>query len=384
MRIAFLGTRGLPARYGGFETCAEELGRRLADRGHDVRVYCRRSRVGPRLSRYLGMRLVHLPAIKIRSLETLSHVFVSLLHALLRKNDILLVFNYASVPLLALPAWLGKTIVLHMDGMEWTRQKWEGLGRWYFALAERLAVLLPLPLISDARAIQVYYRKRYGRETHFLSYGAPLLATRTPAVLDRVGLSSRGYFLQIARFEPENNIHLTIRAFQSLETEKQLVLIGGNAYRSRYAVAVRSTTDPRIRFLGFCYDPDLLRELLCHSYAYIHGNEAGGTNPGLLQAMAAGSFIIARDVVYNREVADGAARFFPKNAAGLLAELRWTLHHPEAMSAGREQARDIVRRRYDWNRVTDEYEALFHRLAPNRPRPGAPSPGAAAQRPASR
>jgi glycosyltransferase involved in cell wall biosynthesis len=362
MRIALIGTRGVPARYGGFETCAEELGRRLAARGHDVRVYCRKSADRPRLASYLGIRLIHLPAIRLRSLETLSHVFLALVHALFNRNDVILVFNYASSPLLAIPAWLGRRIVLHMDGMEWARQKWAGLGRLYFALAERLAVGLPIPLISDARAIQDYYRERHGRETVFLSYGAPLLTSRTQAALDRLGLKPGGYFLQMARFEPENNIHLSLRAFEKLATDKALVLVGGSAYRTRYVESLAPGRDPRVRFLGFCYDPDTLRELLCHSYAYIHGNEAGGTNPGLLQAMAAGSFIIARDVVFNREVAGDAARYFPKSVAGLRAEMQRAIDQPEALVKRRERARTIIRERYDWDRVTDGYETLFQSL----------------------
>ncbi len=363
MRIAFVGTRGVPARYGGFETCAEELGKRLAARGHDVCVYCRRGPEKTRLSNYLGMKLVHLPVIRLRSLETLSHVMLALLHALFaRRNDVILVFNYASSPLLAVPAWMGLRIVLHMDGIEWARQKWVGLGHRYFALAERLAVRLPIPLISDSRAIQDYYRERHGRETVFLSYGAPQLESRAPEILIRQGLRSRGYFLQMARFEPENNIHLTLRAFERLETDKNLVLIGGSTYRSGYVDSLRKTKDPRVRFLGFCYDPDVLRELLCHSYAYIHGNEAGGTNPGLLQAMAAGSFALARDVVYNREVAGDKARYFAKTTESLLAEMRWAVGHPEALQEGREASRRIIRERYDWDRVTDGYEALFRKL----------------------
>ncbi len=362
MRIALIGTRGVPARYGGFETCAEELGRRLAARGHDVRVYCRYGPDRPRLRSYLGMSLIHLPAIRLRSLETLSHVCLALAHALFKKNDVILVFNYASSPLLAVPAWLGRRIVLHMDGMEWARQKWAGLGHLYFALAERLAVGLPIPLISDARAIQAYYRERHGRETVFLSYGAPLQASRKPDILESLGLKPRGYILQMARFEPENNIHLSVRAFERLHTDMSLVLIGGTAYRSRYLAGLLPSRDPRVRHLGFCYDPETLRELLCNSYAYVHGNEAGGTNPGLLQAMAAGSFVIARDVVFNREVAGDAALYFPKSVAGLQAEMQWALDHPEALQRGRDRARAIIRERYDWDRVTDGYEALFRGL----------------------
>lgn len=363
MRIAFIGTRGVPARYGGFETCAEELGRRLAARGHDVCVYCRREPKKPRLASYLGMKLVHLPVIRLRSLETLSHVTLALLHALFaRRNDVILVFNYASSPLLALPAWLGRRIVLHMDGIEWARQKWVGLGHRYFALAERLAVRLPIPLISDARAIQDYYRERHGRETVFLSYGAPRLESRAPELLARYGLKSRGYFLQMARFEPENNVHLSLRAFEGLDADLGLVLIGGSTYRSAYVEALRKTRDPRVLFLGFCYDPDVLRELLCHSYAYIHGNEAGGTNPGLLQAMAAGSFILARDVVYNREVAGDKARYFGKTREALRAEMRWAMENPGRLDAGREASRRIISERYDWDRVADGYEDLFRKL----------------------
>ncbi|MBM3294301.1 MAG: glycosyltransferase family 1 protein, partial [Candidatus Aminicenantes bacterium] len=306
---------------------------------------------------------VHLPALPVRSLETLSHTGLSLLHAAKEGMDALLVFNSANSPLVALPAAAGRKIILHTDGLEWMRDKWSGPGRRYYRLMERMAARLPIVLISDSREIVRHYRQAYGRETRYISYGAPIVESRDPSLLGRFGLEPGGYFLQIARFEPENNQLLAVRAFEKLETEKRFVLVGGARYRTKYAEEMKSTGDSRILFPGFCYEPDVLRELLCHARAYIHGNEVGGTNPGLLQAMGAGAIVIARDVPFNREVCAEAALYFRKDADDLREKMRWVLAHEEEGRAFRERARRIVRERYDWEEVASEYERLFIEVA---------------------
>ena len=172
MRIALIGTRGVPGRYGGFETCAEELGKRLVQRGHEVTVYCRPSYYEEKLDEFLGMKLVYLREIRLKSFETLYHTFVSLLHALRQKFDILLVFNAANSPALILPKLFRKKVLLHMDGLEWKRGKWSALGKKYYKFAEWLATKLRVELIADSKEIQNYYKAQYGKETHYLSYGA--------------------------------------------------------------------------------------------------------------------------------------------------------------------------------------------------------------------
>jgi len=366
MKIALIGTRGVPARYGGFETCAEELGRRLARRGHEVWVYCRSGYYGRRTGFFEGMRLVYLPALPIKFFETPSHTALSLLHILRRRFDILMVFNLANSPLLFLARRPGERIALHLDGLEWTREKWRGPGRMYYQFAARLATRLPVPLISDSREIQKYFRRRFGRGTEYISYGASIEESRHPALLEPFDLRPGSYFLQMARFEPENNILLTIRAFEKLETKMRLALVGGTTYRSKYADEVFATKDPRIRFLGFCYDRDVLRELRTNAFAYIHGNEAGGTNPGLLQAMGAGCFVIARDVPFNREVCGDGAVYFQKHIGELKEKMAWALAHRAELEPPKIRARQIIRARYNWDAVTLDYERLFERICPKR------------------
>ena len=361
LRIAFIGTRGVPARYGGFETCAEEVGKRLVRRGHDVRVYCRSRYYPERLKFHEGMRLIRLPALRSRIAETLSHTALSLLHAAFGKTRVCLVFNTANSPLLWIARLAGKRVVLHTDGLEWERDKWRGLGSRYFKWAARRATRLSVPLISDSREIQDYYRRVFSRETEFIAYGAPILESRDPARLDPFGLRPGGYILQMARFEPENNILLTIEAFSRLDAEMKLVLVGGAAYDTSYTRKVKeaAAADPRIVLPGFIYDPDILRELLTNAYAYVHGNEAGGTNPGLLQALGAGCAVLARDVSFNREVCGPEGVYYAADVGDLAEKLRWALDHPERMAGMKEKARRIIRERYDWDAVAAAYERLL-------------------------
>jgi len=400
MNIALIGTRGVPAQYGGFETCAEELGARLVERGHGVTVYCRKGYYSAEDRRtrreYRGMALAYLPALKSRSLETLSHTLLSLFHCLEQKFDRLLVFNCANSPLLTVPLVFRKRAALLLDGLEWKRGKWSRLGKAYYRISERVASKLPVALISDSEEIRRYYRERYGRETHYIPYGAQIQTSRESSLIRRLGLEPGEFFLQITRFEPENNPLLTVRAFKGLRTNKKLVLVGGVKYKTAYsdelefeagltgtpnagrcesatktedgsqfpskretenaaaAIAARDIFMP-----GFIYDQDLRRELLTNAFAYIHGNEVGGTNPALLEAMAAGGFVISRDVPYNREVLADAGIYFKKDEEDLRRKMDWALAREGELTPFREKARMIIREKYNWESVTDAYESLF-------------------------
>jgi glycosyltransferase involved in cell wall biosynthesis len=364
MKIAFIGTRGVPARYGGFETCAEEIGRRLAARGHDITVYARSSYYPDRSPKWEGMRVRYRPAVRLKSLETLSHTAFSLADAARRGFDALLVFNGANSPLLFLARMRGTPVVLHADGLEWMRGKWGRLGRAYFRWAERISARHPGPLVADSDEIGRYFKERYGREAFRIAYGAEVKTSTRPELLAPYGLSPGRYVLQITRFEPENNPHLTVRAFEGLESDMKLVLVGGALYRSKTRLMISGARDPRLVRPGFIYDKDVLRELLCNAAVYVHGNEVGGTNPALLEAMAAGCFVIARDVPFNREVLGGAGIYFRKDASDLREKLDWALGHPAERAAGKAAAVGIIRARYDWDRVVDGYETLFRGLFP--------------------
>lgn len=367
MKIAFFGTRGVPAKYGGFETCAEELGSRLVEHGHEVIVYCRSSYYEEKPRDYRGIKLFYLPELKIRSLETLSHTFLSLVHGLREDCDALLIFNCANSPLLPLPLLFRKRIALHVDGLEWKREKWSSLGRRYYRFTEWLAARLPIVLICDSRAIQKYYRKKYQRETQLVSYGACIQHSQDRSLLRQFNLEPGEYFLQVTRFEPENNPLLSVKAFEQIKTEKKLALVGGVRYRTRYAEELLSTKDPRIVFLGFIYSRPVLRELLSNSFAYIHGNEVGGTNPALLEAMGAGCFVICRDVPFNREVLGDAGIYFAKSADDLKQKMEWALFHAGEIPELKEKGRKIVEQGYNWDSVLEDYTHLFQKMIRTRP-----------------
>ena len=178
LRIALLGTRGVPARYGGFETCVDEVGRRLAARGHEVVVYCRTTTGADATQReYAGMQLVHLPALRRRSLETLSHSGLSVVHLAANRVDAAIVFNAANAPWLPLLRAARIPVATHVDGLEWKRGKWGPVGRRYYRLAESMAVRWSDALIADAAGIQDYYTEQFGAVTRLIAYGAPIIDT---------------------------------------------------------------------------------------------------------------------------------------------------------------------------------------------------------------
>lgn len=361
MRIAMIGTRGVPARYGGFETAVEEVGSRLFKAGHEVTVYCRGD---DRSSEYLGMKRVRLPAVSHPIMETLSHTALSVAHLVAHRTDVAIVFNAANALLLPLIKAAGIPVAVHVDGLEWKRAKWGPMGRRYYLATERLAVAVADELIADAVGIKNYYRERYGADSVFIPYGATLLDTCDTSRLRELNLSPDGYHLVVARLEPENHVDLIIKGYRQSNVGKPLVVVGSVPYPSPHErlVSEMAAADSRIRMLGSVWDVGLLNALYAGSSTYLHGHSVGGTNPSLLRAMGAASDIIALDVVFNREVVGTSGRFF--RTATELTEL---LNAAKATLEGQHQRRAGVRtraeREYRWDDVAGSYEQLCRRLA---------------------
>jgi len=233
MRIALIGTRGVPAHYGGFETAVEEVGRRRVARGHDVTVYCRRQpdETGRTPDTYLGMRLVHLPAMRRKALETLSHTGLSVLH-LTRYGgvDAAIVFNAANAVFLPLLRIRRLPTATHVDGLEWRRAKWGPVGQRYYRLAEALSVRWSDALIADARGISDYYAEEFGADTAEIAYGAPLLERPGSDKLAELGLTPGAYHLVVARFEPENHVDVAIEGYVRSSARLPLVVVGSAPY----------------------------------------------------------------------------------------------------------------------------------------------------------
>lgn len=362
-----IGTRGVPARYGGFETAVEEIGSRLAARGHEVVVYCRGE---DRSATHLGMQRVRRPALAHAALETLSHTALSVAHLVRHRVDAAVLFNAANAPLLPIIRAARIPVAVHVDGLEWKRTKWGPAGRRYYLVNERLAVRWADLLIADAVGIQNYYRTRYGVESRFLAYGAPLVPDPDPVRLAEQGLQPGGYHLVVARLEPENHVDLIVSGYLRSRAGLPLVVVGSVPYPSEHERAVRdlAATDDRVRVLGGVWDQDLLNSLYAGAACYLHGHSVGGTNPSLLRAMGAGAPVIAWDVDFNREVLDDAGRFFA-DPVQLATELEQLEADPVAARAQGGNGRKRAVTTYRWDEVTTGYERLFQEL-PDRRREG--------------
>lgn len=362
MKIAIVGTRGVPASYGGFETFAEELGRRLSDRGHEVWVYGRPGFVDPKLDSYLGMKLVVVPAIRSKHLETVSHTFVSSIHALRQRFDVILMCNAANAPFVKLLQWGGLPVALNVDGLERNRRKWGWAGRTYYRLCERWAARWPDAVVTDAEVIRRYYRRAYSVESTMIAYGADLPRPEGTETLDRLGVLPGEYTLYVSRFEPENNPDRVAEAWVRSSSTRRLVMLGGAPYAPELTRKVHDIADERVILPGPIYGEGY-RELLFNCRLYIHATEVGGTHPALIEAMGAGRPVIAFDTPENREVIGSTGPVFrfegPSSLDTLIAkvleddDLLTTLGHE---TAARAEAL------YSWEAVTEAYEALLEGL----------------------
>ena len=257
MRVAILGTRGVPAAYGGFETLAEELSVRLAARGHDVTVYARRGAVREETAAFRGVRVVFTPTVRHKYLDTAVHGVTSGLHAAAEGYDAVLVCNAANALACRLPRLLGSStrILLNVDGLERNRRKWNRAGRAVYAISERLSCVLPDVVVTDAKEIRRYYLSRYGQASAYVPYGSDLPAPDDLSVLSRLGVEPGGYVLYVSRFEPENNPDAVVRAYRDVPGERRLLLVGSAPYAEGFIARVReeAARDARVLLPGAIY-----------------------------------------------------------------------------------------------------------------------------------
>jgi glycosyltransferase involved in cell wall biosynthesis len=358
VRIAILGTRGIPSSYGGFETFAEELSVRLAAAGHEVSVYCREKHP---FSYYRGVRLVSLPTIRHKYFDTLAHTFLSTIYLIFHRVDIALYCNAGNAIFTWLPRVFGIPVVLNVDGIERRRRKWNAAARGWFRVSEYLSTTLPTRFVTDAEAIRKYYKEQYNKDSLFIPYGADTTRVETHGVLEKLGLEPFEYFLYVSRMEPENRALEVRQAFEKVVTPMKLALVGDAPYAHDYIRSVHDTQDPRVILPGAIYGLGYA-ELGSWCFAYIHATEVGGTHPALIEAMGRGAMVLYFDTAENVEVCGNAGLPYT-DETGLAARIRQALDMTEyERDRFRSRAIQRVRERYDWNAVTNQYESLFVEL----------------------
>ncbi len=365
MRIAILGTRGVPANYGGFETFAEQLGRRLVQRGHEVTVYGRDRFVPPEVRSYLGMRVVRLPAPRAKYFETVLHTLYAAFHVLRHQYDVVYVCNSANVPAVILLWLFRRRIVLNVDGLEWKRRKWSRIGRAYYRACAWTAAKLPVHVVTDALVIQHYYKKAYGRDTTYFAYGTELEPVADDGTLARLGLEAGRYVLYVSRLEPENNAHVVIAAYASVKTDLPLAVVGDAPYAPDYIASLHTTDDKRVLFLGAVYGPGY-HVLRSHATAYVQATEVGGTHPALVEAMGFGNVILANDVPEHRETLGDAGLYY-HGPTELAAKLQTVLDDKALADDLRRRAHDRASRLYSWDAISDAYERWLTGLCQRSP-----------------
>lgn len=363
MKIALLGTRGVPASYSGFETCVEQLGARLVQRGHSVTVYCRVPFITHPEPTYRGMQLVKLPTIQNKYLDTLIHSFISSLHALVQGYDVAIYFIAGNSPVTWIPRLVGTRTILNVDGLDWKREKWPLVAKRYIQFAEYLATKLPNVSITDSYVVQRYYRERFSYDAPYIAYGSDIERLPPGRFLQQFGLEPRKYILFVGRLVPENCAHHLVEAFNGLDTDMKCVIVGDAPYAEQYKAQLRSTDDPRVVFTGYCFGEGY-RELGSNAYCFVETSGVGGTHPALLEAMAMGNCVIVNDTAENQETMGGIGIAYSGSdtADSLRRILGYLLAQPELVEHYRTLASQRASEVYSWDAVTDAYEQLCYEL----------------------
>ncbi len=366
MKIAIMGFRGIPARYGGFETFVEELAPRLVNKGHEVTVYGRSNIIKDFKTGdyYKGVKLIIFPTISHKYLDTVFHTFLCIVHSIFCDYDVVLILNAANSVFSFIPRLAGKKVVVNVDGIERQRKKWGWLGKLWYLAGEFFSTIFPNAIVSDAKVIQQYYQQRYKKNSTFIPYGANIQKVHSTKILDKFNIKPNEYILYVSRLEPENNADIVIKAFKNLKTDKNLVIVGDAPYAAEYKAYLKdiSKDDKRIVFTGFVFGEGY-KELQSHAYCYVHATEVGGTHPALIEAMGFGNCVIVNGTPENVEVVGDAGIIYKRNDVDDLREkLQCVLNNPSLVNFYRQKGIERVKQCYSWDDVTDKYESLFLQL----------------------
>lgn len=360
LRVAIIGSRGYPYVYSGYETLVKALAERWPSQNVELTVYCHAHLFKARPKMVNGVRLVYIPTIASKVLAQPIHSFLAFWHVVFSKTEVVLVLNVSNGPFGIITRLFGKPTIMNVDGLEWMRPKWKGLGAKYFKWAAKMSVRFNDLLITDADAMQAIYLKEFGAKSVVITYGAESSAGANQNLLSEWNLLERDYYLIVGRMIPDNNADILIEGFIRSNSSKKLVIVGDVPYADAYADKIRSYQDPRLVFTGYVRSPEILASLYKYCFAYLHGHEFGGTNPTLLKAMANGCAIAALDTVFSREVlqSNTFGFFFQKNSSSVCDWVNWADQNAPVLDSRRLEIHQGINEKYTWETVSNLY--LYH------------------------
>lgn len=364
MKLAIIGTRGYPYVYGGFETFAKELSERLIKDGVEVHIYCQKDLFNDRPAIVNGIHLHYIPTIQTKSLNQLIHSFLSILHASFSSFNVILVLNLAAGPMGWIPKLTGKKTMINVDGLEWLRPKWKGLGSAYFRFAAKLSCKLYDLIITDAEAMRQVYLQEFNQDSKVIAYGAPPYEKADPLLLKKFNLQPDEYYLIVGRLIPDNNADLIVKAYLNADSKKKLVIVGDVPYSDKYASDLKKLAEDKVQFTGYVRNSDELMSLYQYSFSYIHGHKFGGTNPAMLKAMSNNCAIIALDTCFNREMLNNGefGIFFEEDTASVVRVMNQLENDEKIVERLKTVVSKGLTNKYNWDCVAAAYKTEMNNI----------------------
>lgn len=356
MKIAIVGTRGIPAKYGGFETFAEEISNRLASNDLQVTVYC--DAAEDKLPKLGNVNLAYSHFTKSKNPLKFYYDCINLAS---KNHDILLVAGTGGSPFYWLPKLRKKKIITNIDGVESRRNKWSFLKKMYIKLSEIISIKFSDVVIADSIGIKDYVLQNYyvqESKVEVIEYGAPINQYFDHGVLEQYELSHNGYYLIVSRMEPENNVHMILEGYELSQTDKPLIVVG-NVTDTTYAQSLLKFKSDKIKFVGGIYDKDKLAALRYSCFAYMHGHSVGGTNPSLLEALGSENISICHDNIFNREVTDSQMFYFStsQDVCDVIALIESS---DESLLISKKQfAINRISSYYTWDNMAEKYRRII-------------------------
>lgn len=364
-----LGLYGMPLpnlHFTGFETAFGEIAPRLVESGMEVTVYCRASHYpqSQRVNIEKGVKLKYIPSPGGKNFSGLISTFFASLHALIfGRYDVFFFVNVGMGLHAAMCRMFGAKVVMNVDGLDWKRAKWGLFAKAYFLTAAHAAIRFCNRLITDAHAMREYYMAEFGKETTMIAYGAEIQSSQAPELIKQFSVTSNDYFLIASRLIPENHADVIIQGFLLSGSKRKLVVAGGANYDSPFHRKLRDLRTGNIIFTGHIHDQEVIRELHCNCFAYLHGHSVGGTNPSLLKAMGYSNCILALDTVFNREVLAGGGLYFTREPETLAALIKRIEAEPGLVMELRSRGPIRIAAEYTWEKISVQYADLFREIA---------------------
>ena len=359
LKIAIIGSRGYPYVYSGYETLVKELSERLVKSGNEVTVYCHRKLFNAKPKKVNGVNLVYTPSVNSKVFSQLFNSFFSFIHVCFSKNDVVFVVNSANGPFGILTRAFRKKTCINVDGLEWLRPKWKGLGSIYFKFASQLATIFFDEIITDSCEMNIVYNQRFGKKSTVIAYGPTMTVNKNSKILEKLKLKKKQYYLIVGRLIPDNNSKKIIEGFLRSNSNKTIVIVGDVPYSDDYANDIKLISSNKVIFTGYINDQVDLTVLYDNCYCYIHGHEFGGTNPTMINALDVNCQVLALDTLFNREMLENKKSImFNKNVIS------------EKINEFEERYVELINynidyklpKKYDWNFILEKYLEVFYKL----------------------